>query len=180
MQQRSSEEQTGMRRKPCADASLQCKSSPQHTLGDAESQVDRTKGQTMKTNTVAGLAIGLLLLTGATPIPPRPPPPAVATIKDLMREKLDLSKQLLEAVTLEDYDTLFTKTVRLTYVSQETSWQSMENPDFARSSLDFRRKVSELNQAAVNKNIDAATLGFVKLTLSCVECHKFIRGTKAG
>jgi hypothetical protein len=32
--------------------------------------------------------------------------------------------------------------------------------------------------AAGKKNIDGATLGYLKLTTTCVECHKHLRETK--
>ena len=40
----------------------------------------------------------------------------------------------------------------------------------------FRRQANALTKAAQEKNLDAATLAYVRLTMSCVDCHKFVRG----
>jgi hypothetical protein len=40
----------------------------------------------------------------------------------------------------------------------------------------FRRHVNSLVKAAKDRNLDAATLGYVRMTMSCVDCHKLVRG----
>jgi hypothetical protein len=96
--------------------------------------------------------------------------------KELMREKLELSQKLLEGLATENYDLMLAKSARLSAISQGSGWSQFDNPEYAPQSVIFRRQVEALNRAARNKNLDAATLAYVRMTMSCVDCHKLIRG----
>ena len=98
------------------------------------------------------------------------------TTKEFMREKLGHSQKALEALALEDFVTLAQQSKKLSAMTQEATWQVFENPDFAEHSATFRRHANALAKAAQDKNLDAATLAYVRLTMSCVDCHKFVRG----
>ena len=61
-------------------------------------------------------------------------------------------------------------------MSKEADWRVFENPDYDQQSVTFRRHVNSLVKAAKDKNLDAATLAYVRVTMSCVDCHKLVRG----
>ena len=61
-------------------------------------------------------------------------------------------------------------------MSKEADWRVFENPDYEQQSVLFRRQVDSMVKAAKDKNLDAATLAYVRLTMSCVDCHKLVRG----
>ena len=96
--------------------------------------------------------------------------------KEFMREKLEHAQKILEAIALEDFDTTGARAEKLSAMSQAAKWQAFQNPDYTQFSLNFRRTVDSIAKAAKDKNIDGATLGYVRMTMSCVECHKFVRG----
>ena len=96
--------------------------------------------------------------------------------KELMREKLELSQRVLEGLATEDYDLIIAKGTRLSAMSKEADWRMFENPDYDLQSAIFRRHVNSLVKAAKDGNLDAATLAYVRVTMSCVDCHKFVRG----
>ena len=96
--------------------------------------------------------------------------------KELMREKLELSQRVLEGLATEDYDLITAKGTRLSAMSKEADWRVFENPDYDQQSTIFRRNVNSLVKAAKDKNLDAATLAYVRVTMSCVDCHKLVRG----
>jgi len=96
--------------------------------------------------------------------------------KEFMREKLELSQRVLEGLTSEDYDLIIAKGTRLSAMSKEADWRVFENPDYDQQSATFRRHVNSLIKAAKDRNLDAATLAYVRLTMSCVDCHKLVRG----
>ena len=96
--------------------------------------------------------------------------------KEFMREKLELSQRVLEGLATEDYDLIIAKGTRLSAMSKEVDWRVFENPDYDQQSILFRRQVDSLVRAAKNKNLDAATLAYVRMTMSCVDCHKLVRG----
>jgi cytochrome c556 len=96
--------------------------------------------------------------------------------KEFMRDKLELSQRVLEGLATEDYDLIIAKGTRLSAMSKEVDWRVFENPDYDQQSATFRRQVDSLVKAAKDKNLDAATLAYVRMTMSCVDCHKLVRG----
>src|SRR5678816_486288 len=96
--------------------------------------------------------------------------------KEFMREKLALSQRVLEGIATEDYDLVIAKGTRLSAMTKEADWRLFENPDYDQQSVLFRRQVDTLVKAAKDKNLDAATLAYVRVTMSCVDCHKLVRG----
>ena len=96
--------------------------------------------------------------------------------KEFMRDKLELSQRVLEGLATEDYDLIIAKGTKLSAMSKEADWRVFENPDYDQQSVMFRRHVDSLVKAAKGKDLDAATLAYVRVTMSCVDCHKFVRG----
>ena len=96
--------------------------------------------------------------------------------KEFMRDKLELSQKVLEGLATEDFDLIAAKATRLSAMSKEADWRVFENPDYDQQSILFRRQVDALTRAAKDKNLDAATLAYVRITMSCVDCHKLVRG----
>ena len=96
--------------------------------------------------------------------------------KEFMRDKLELTQGVLEGLAVENYDLIISRSQRLSAMSQEVDWKVFENPDYEQQSIAFRRNVDALTKAAKNKNLDGATLAYVRVTMSCVECHKYVRG----
>jgi hypothetical protein len=57
-------------------------------------------------------------------------------------------------------------------LSQEAGWNVIQTPEYLRLSEDFRNTTGQLKQAAMEKNLDAVGLAFVKLSISCIDCHR--------
>lgn len=96
--------------------------------------------------------------------------------KEFMRDKLELAQRVLEGLALEDYSLIAAKGAKLNAMSAESAWRAFENPDYDVQSATFRRHVRSLIKAAEDENLDAATLAYVGMTMSCVECHRLVRG----
>jgi hypothetical protein len=96
--------------------------------------------------------------------------------REFMRDKLEFSQKILEGLALEDFDLIAGNSKKLSAMSREATWQVFQNPDYDRFSQDFRRNADALTKAAGTKNLEGATLAYFKLTMNCVECHKFVRG----
>lgn len=103
-------------------------------------------------------------------------PKVPVSTKEFMREKLGQSQKLLGALATEDFFTLGQASQRLSAMTQEASWQAFQNPDYTQFSANFRTHANALTKAAKEKDVDAATLAYVRMTMSCVDCHKFVRG----
>ena len=99
-------------------------------------------------------------------------------VAKFMRAKLEHAEKLLEGLTTEDYDLLVKESQALVLLSQSADWQVLQTADYAAESSEFRRAADGLKKAAKEKNLDAAALRYVDLTLKCVHCHKYVRSVR--
>jgi hypothetical protein len=93
----------------------------------------------------------------------------------LMKKKLEYSQLVLAGIALNDFDKVATGAQELTQVSKAAEFRVLKTPQYEVYSNDFRRSAESLAQAAKAKNIDAAALSYVEMTLTCVKCHKHVR-----
>lgn len=98
-------------------------------------------------------------------------------LRFIMQRKLDHAHSILEALITEDFETLEDSAGALRKLSEEAAWFVIMTPEYAERSGSFRRSVAEIEQSAKEKNLDRAALGYVDMTLQCVRCHQFLRGT---
>ena len=59
---------------------------------------------------------------------------------------------------------------------KDLTWKINETEKYLVYTNDFLRRAEGLKKAAKDKNIDAAALAYVDMTLTCVKCHQFLRG----
>lgn len=100
------------------------------------------------------------------------------TRSEFMRQKLEFSKNLLEGLSMENYETIGKNAKALKILSQAAEWEVPTIPnatDYVAFTTDFQRIADDLSKQAKDKNIDGATIAYVKLTMNCVQCHKFVR-----
>ena len=119
------------------------------------------------------IAALLLILIGAVAQTRKSTP-----TKEFMREKLAQSQKVLEGITLEDYQLILVHSQKLSAMSPSADWKLFQNPEYLEQSAAFRRYADTLTQAAQERNLDRATVAYLGLTMSCVECHKFVRGRR--
>lgn len=93
----------------------------------------------------------------------------------LMRMKLDRSKGILEGLAMEEFDTIASNARALRLLSTEAGWNVIQTPEYAAQSRDFQRATDLIVEAAENKDIHRAAMGYVALTVRCVECHSYMR-----
>src|SRR5574339_91692 len=121
------------------------------------------------------LSLCVTVFFGLITVPFGQPKVPVST-REFMREKLEHSQKLLGALATEDYFTLQKISERLSAMTQHADWQAFQNPDYTVFSANFRTHANALTKAAKDKDVDASTLAYVRMTMSCVDCHKFVRG----
>lgn len=102
-------------------------------------------------------------------------PDSKATTKDAMKRKLEHAQKALEGITMEKFDSLEKNAAALVKLSQTEAWRTIETDEYRLFSEEFRRHAKALQNAAKKKNIDAASLAYVQMTLTCVNCHKYVR-----
>ncbi|MFO0959022.1 MAG: hypothetical protein U0800_16610 [Isosphaeraceae bacterium] len=94
---------------------------------------------------------------------------------ELMKRKLGASQKILEGLALENFETIGKGARELKAISEDSAWNAFPDSDYAHYSREFRSTCDQIQQQARDKNLDAVTLSYVRLTMSCVQCHKFVR-----
>ncbi len=104
--------------------------------------------------------------------------PKPGKVLPLMQLKLETSKKILEGLALEDYDLIAKSARSLKLLSLEAGWNVIQTEEYATQSRDFRRTCDLIAEAAQKKEVGRAALGYVALTVRCVECHSYMRQHK--
>jgi hypothetical protein len=99
---------------------------------------------------------------------------------ELMQRKLLESQRLLEGIALSDFGKIEKHAAELAAISRMAEWRVLKTADYEMFSNSFQRSADDLVKHAKNKNIDAAALSYVELTLTCVKCHKHVRDVGMG
>lgn len=92
-----------------------------------------------------------------------------------MRKKLEYAQNVLEGLALEDFDLVAKGAKELKTTSAAAEFMVIHEPLYAEYADDFRKIAEKLAKAAKEKRIDGATLAYMDMTMSCVECHKYVR-----
>ena len=95
-----------------------------------------------------------------------------------MRKKLEASSQILEGLTSEDAKLIIKGAKALVEMSAAEKWQVRNDVMYRQFSGEFQRSAKSLLEAAEKENYDAAALKWIDTTMKCLECHKFVRGTR--
>lgn len=100
---------------------------------------------------------------------------SVVNIEALMLRKLHSAQSVLKGLALEDHKLIGTEAQTLQLLSLDTDWNVVQTKDYARLSTEFREAARKIQQASKDKNLDAAGLGYVQLTMTCIDCHRHVR-----
>jgi hypothetical protein len=110
------------------------------------------------------------------PPPSKQRPPT--KLSPLMRMKLENSKEILEGLALEDFDKIGKNARSMKLLSMESGWNVIQTKEYETQSRDFRRTCDLIAEAAAEKDVSRAALGYVAMTVRCVECHAYMRKHK--
>lgn len=94
----------------------------------------------------------------------------------IMAQKLAASQSILAAIATEDFSML-EKNADLLLGLAKQEWMESPTPEYRAHLKDFWITLEGISDKANAKDIDGATLGYVQMTLSCVKCHKYLRGS---
>lgn len=100
------------------------------------------------------------------------------TISQFMRQKLKLSQNVLEGLSVENFEMIARNARAMNTLSEAAEWKVLPGPEYVGFSTEFQRLNNELIRQANKKNLEAATLAYVGLTINCINCHRHVRDTK--
>lgn len=104
---------------------------------------------------------------------------AEPALKDMMRFKLHYAQGVLEGITTESFPLVATNANRLIQLAKASEWKVRSTPEYERFTTDFIRSAEALDKAAQKGSADAASVAYFRLTVSCVNCHRHLRGVEA-
>ncbi len=99
-------------------------------------------------------------------------------LQGIMRLKLGHTQKVLEGIVLEDFSAVEEHARELARLIESSEWIVLQTPDYVRFSNDLMRATEYLIESAAERNLDGAALDYVDLTLTCVQCHKHVRGVR--
>lgn len=126
---------------------------------------------------MAGVMAGMVALSGMyqTQAEEKAPPAKKPALQKFMRAKLELSQKILEGLVSEDFEVIEKNAQGLLLLAIAEEWKVSNDPLYTQHSQEFRRTVKQIGKMAKDQNLDGASLGFVQLTMGCIECHRFVR-----
>lgn len=92
-----------------------------------------------------------------------------------MHQKLDASNEVLEGLVTEDFALIEKGAATMRKLSAAEQWQVSNDALYRQHSNQFRRIMENLEKKAKDKELEGATLAWVEGTMSCLECHKWVR-----
>ncbi len=107
---------------------------------------------------------------------PAAPKKAPSPHKKFMRDKLAASNQVLEGLLIEDYKLIEKGGRAFRKMSEAANWRVSNDMMYRSHSEDFQRNVDKLVEAAGKaESIDRVALAWFDTTLSCIDCHRWVR-----
>jgi hypothetical protein len=93
----------------------------------------------------------------------------------LMQKKLTHAQKLLEGIALADLDLIGKQAFDLSDLSKQVQFKVFKTPQYELYANEFRRSLDDIQRGVRQKNLEAATLGYMDMTMTCVRCHKHVR-----
>lgn len=118
--------------------------------------------------------LGSVYLTAADKAPEAKETPT----QKFMRAKLTDSQKVLEGITTENFKLIEEGADHMAIMSRAQQWSVIPGPEYLQHSVEFRRCCEDLKKRAEKRNLDACALSHLQLTMSCINCHKFVRSTR--
>ncbi len=133
----------------------------------------------MRTLALVAALAGLLTATGhlgrAEEPKDKDKPKAKA---ELMKRKLELSQALLASLTLNDLKKADVQAADLIKLRKDPAWPVIKGAMYESFSSEMTRSVEGISKAARDRNLEAAKLHYLSLTLTCFNCHAYVRDRK--
>jgi len=98
-------------------------------------------------------------------------------MEKFMARKLAAAQQALEGVAREDYEQVQEMTAEMIDLSRHEAWERMASARFVQDTADFVTAAEFLSRMAEGKDAEGVSLGFMRLTLSCTNCHAHVRSS---
>ena len=105
--------------------------------------------------------------------------PDAQKVQELMRKKLESAQKILEALTLNDVEKAAKHADELMQIRKEVNFKVFKTEQYELWSNEFSQSAEGIMKAAKEKNLEAAKLNYLGMTLACFHCHTYVRDLKS-
>jgi hypothetical protein len=102
-------------------------------------------------------------------------PPDEKTMEKFMTRKLAAAQRALEGVSRDDHALIQKATAEMIELSRQAAWEQMASYRFVQDTTDFVAAAEFLSRMADAKDAEGTSLGFMRLTMTCTNCHNHVR-----
>ena len=95
-----------------------------------------------------------------------------------MAKKLEHSQNVLAGIATADFEKIVVNAESMRALSTIEGFVRRQTPGYKTQLHIFEESTDEIIRQAKRSNVDGAALAFTQLTISCVNCHKFLREAK--
>ena len=103
--------------------------------------------------------------------------PEKRPLSDFMQQKLDASNEILRGLMTDDLELVEENADKLLDMSREEKWRASNDMMYLQHSSQFGNAVDELREKAKDGSMDGASLAWINVTMSCIQCHNWVRNT---
>lgn len=104
--------------------------------------------------------------------------PTEKPVERFMNQKMTHAEDVLEGLVMEDYGQIAKAAAEMHTLSQAAEWQVLRTPTYELFSKEFQSACTQLEKAAKDENMDGASLAWIRVTMTCLSCHKHVRNAK--
>lgn len=98
--------------------------------------------------------------------------------RQVMREKLQYTQRILEAVMKSDFMLLEQSSEALSRMPEKPGWMVLNTPEYIRYSGAFVNATQELLQSAKDHDLDAAAVHYASMAMTCYQCHRYVKNSR--
>lgn len=97
------------------------------------------------------------------------------SISRFMQQKLTISNRILKGLMTDDLSLVEDGADKLLKMSHEERWRASNDMMYLQHSNQFRNAAEDLRTKAGKGTIDGASLAWINVTMSCIQCHQWVR-----
>ena len=88
------------------------------------------------------------------------------------------NQKIVEGLTTKNYEMIEQGALEVKLLVKGQHWFVIDTPEYKRFSREMEHSAQQLQTAAKQKNMDAAALRYFGMTMSCLDCHRYIETRK--
>jgi hypothetical protein len=95
-----------------------------------------------------------------------------------MRDKVTWAGKAIDGLSVEDFGKVAESAKMLRMISRAASWHVIDSDEYTHLSKNFQEQAADMERHAKEKNLDAAGLDYMRISLTCIQCHKYMRDVR--